>query len=214
MTAMGMPAGASSNSPMGACPFLTIISLITMLVEVLMSETELVRIDAKARGRSSRDGLVPLRAAMPRTTGRKKAVAAVLLMKTESSEAETITTATSNSGRSPARVRILWPTVSTMPVCDSAAVMMNRPRIITTVPLPKPASASSGGMRPVPTTASSTPSATTSAGMRSHENRMTATARMARQSMISTVIVSGPPQPALAALRPAAQERRPGETGS
>ena len=93
---MGMPAGASSNMPIGACPLLTIISLITMLVEVLMSDTELVRIEAKASGSSSRDGLVPLRAAMPSTTGMKKAVAAVLLMKADSSETETITTATSN----------------------------------------------------------------------------------------------------------------------
>ena len=83
--AMGRPAGASSNMPIGFSPARTINSLITMLVEVLISVTELVRIEAKASGSSRREGLVLLCAAMPRTTGTKKAVAAVLLMKAESS---------------------------------------------------------------------------------------------------------------------------------
>ena len=120
MTAMGMPAGASSNMPIGACPPRTIISLMTMLVEVLMSVTELVRMEAKASGSSSRDGLVPFRAAMPSTTGMKKAVAAVLLMKAESSETETITTAMSRNGRFPARSKIHWPDACRRCRCGTA----------------------------------------------------------------------------------------------
>ncbi|MND06371.1 hypothetical protein D3C83_277080 [compost metagenome] len=49
--AMGIPTGASSNKPMAGCPERAIISLITILVEVLMSETELVRMEAKASGK-------------------------------------------------------------------------------------------------------------------------------------------------------------------
>ncbi len=60
-TAIGIPAGASSKKPIGAIPLLAIISLITMLVDVLMSETEEVRMVAKASGSSSSEGLVPLR---------------------------------------------------------------------------------------------------------------------------------------------------------
>ena len=49
--AIGMPTGASSNIPIGACWFCTSSSLTTRLVEVLISVTELVRIEANASGR-------------------------------------------------------------------------------------------------------------------------------------------------------------------
>ena len=139
--AMGSPAGASSNMPIGGSPARTINSLITMLVEVLISVTELVRIEAKARGSSRREGLVLLCAAMPSTTGTKKAVAAVLLMKADSVATEIMMMASRKSGRLPAWPSIHRPTVSTMPVWERAAVMMKKPRIIITVLLPKPAKA-------------------------------------------------------------------------
>ena len=73
----------------------------TMLVDVLMSDTELVRMEAKAKGSRSRDGLVPLLAARANTTGIKKAVAAVLLMNADSTDADTMMTASRTARRLP-----------------------------------------------------------------------------------------------------------------
>ena len=50
---MGMPTGASSNMPIGGNPERVMRPLTTMFVEVLMSVTELVRMDENASGNSS-----------------------------------------------------------------------------------------------------------------------------------------------------------------
>ncbi len=57
--AMGMPTGASSNIPIGFKPAFVINPLITRFVEVLITETELVKIAAKATGINNREGDIP-----------------------------------------------------------------------------------------------------------------------------------------------------------
>ena len=52
-----MPTGASSNMPMGGCWFFVSKSLTTRLVDVLISVTELVRIEENASGKRKSDGL-------------------------------------------------------------------------------------------------------------------------------------------------------------
>jgi len=71
--------------------------LMTRFVDVLMSVTELVRIDANATGMRSREGEILARAAMPMTTGRKRAAAAVLLMNALRTETVIMMTASSTS---------------------------------------------------------------------------------------------------------------------
>jgi len=63
MTAIGMPTGASSNIPIGGCWYRLNRSLTTKLVDVLISVTELVRIEENASGSKNRDGLAPTLAA-------------------------------------------------------------------------------------------------------------------------------------------------------
>ena len=158
-----------------------------MLVEVLTRVTELERIDAKASGRRSRVGLILVRRARPMTTGRKNAVAAVLLITALKLAAATMTTSSSRPGFSPVRRRIHRPARSTTPVFKSAAVRISSARIMITVSLPKPAKASPAGTRPVRVTDRRTPSATTSAGMRSREKSTSAAAKMASRRPISGV---------------------------
>ena len=64
-------------------------SLATILVEVLIRVTELVTIEANASGRRYFEALIPFFLAKPSTTGRKNAVAAVLLMNAERVATET-----------------------------------------------------------------------------------------------------------------------------
>jgi hypothetical protein len=71
----------------------------------------------------------------------KKAVAAVLLMKAESTATDSMMAGTSNLGLRPAYSRILRPAASTIPVWARPAVMINSPRIIITVSLANPAKA-------------------------------------------------------------------------
>src|SRR5688572_22866727 len=78
-----MPTGASSNISIGCMLYFGSIPLMTILVEVDMSVTLLVRIEANASGISSFEGEILARLARPITAGRKTAVAAVLLMKAE-----------------------------------------------------------------------------------------------------------------------------------
>src|SRR5919197_5397191 len=91
-TEIGMPTGASSNMPISGSLDLVKNSLTTILVEVLTSDTELVTIDAKESGIRYFDGLAPIFLVNPRTTGIKKAVVAVLLMKAPSAAAVTMMT--------------------------------------------------------------------------------------------------------------------------
>ena len=63
-------------------------SLMTIFVDVLTSETELVRMEANAKGSRYREGLVACLIARPNTMGIKKAVAAVLLIKAERKDTE------------------------------------------------------------------------------------------------------------------------------
>jgi hypothetical protein len=53
-----MPTGASSNIPIGGKPDCVINPLMTTFVEVLISVTELDRIDANAIGISRRETLI------------------------------------------------------------------------------------------------------------------------------------------------------------
>jgi hypothetical protein len=72
--------------------------LTTMLVDVLTRVTELVRIDEKASGISNFEGLIFDLRAMPMTTGTKKAVAAVLLMKALRPAAESASCEVNHAG--------------------------------------------------------------------------------------------------------------------
>ena len=72
--------------------------LTTRLVEVEMTVTELLKMEEKASGMSSRPGLMPDFLAMPHTTGTNNAVAAVLLMKALRLAAVTITAISSRFG--------------------------------------------------------------------------------------------------------------------
>jgi hypothetical protein len=186
--AMGIPTGASSNMPMGGCPERVMSSLMTMFVDVLTSDTELVRMEANARGRRYRDGLVACFIARPRTMGMKKAVAAVLLINADRKDTESIITATRTAVLLPTCPNMYRPTKSTIPVWDRAAVMMKKPRIIMTVPLPKPANAWSVEIKLRAVTARRTPSATTSAGILSQANRKMAAPNTARHWAICGVI--------------------------
>ena len=91
--AIGSPTGASSKSPIGAMPRCVIKPLTTRLVDVLIKVTELERIDEKAIGRSSCDGDSDERRANPMAIGKKKAVAAVLLMNADNRQVEIISVA-------------------------------------------------------------------------------------------------------------------------
>src|SRR4051812_15876460 len=79
MIAIGTPTGANSNMPIGSILYCRKRPLTTRLVLVLMSVTELVRIEEKASGMRSFEGLIFARFAMPMTIGTKNAVEAVLL---------------------------------------------------------------------------------------------------------------------------------------
>jgi hypothetical protein len=76
-----MPTGASSNIPIGGKPDCFINPLMTTFVEVLISVTELERIDANAIGINSREALIFVCWLKPKSTGKKNAAEAVLLMK-------------------------------------------------------------------------------------------------------------------------------------
>src|SRR5262245_47247063 len=132
----------------------------TILVEVLTRVTELVRIEAKAKGISSFEGLIRARWARPKTRGIKNAVEAVLLIKAHIVAEATRITPSSRLGSSPVKRRIARPQISTTPVRTRAAVRINKPRIIITVLLPKPAKAVSAGIKPVRIKESATPKPT------------------------------------------------------
>jgi len=164
--------------------------LTRMFVDVLTRVTELVRMEAKARGRSRREGLTRARAAIPTVTGRKKAVVAVLLMNADNPAAASMINTGRRCGLVPARRRIARPAMSTTPVRCSAAVRIKRPRMTITVSLPKPAKARSAGTRPVRISASTVPNATTSVGTNSTENSARAAPRTISSRIIGQVMRS------------------------
>jgi hypothetical protein len=73
----------------------------TMLVEVDISVTLLVRMEANASGIKSFEGDIRARRANPMTAGTNTAVAAVLLMKAESNETASIIITASRIGLFP-----------------------------------------------------------------------------------------------------------------
>jgi hypothetical protein len=98
------------------------------VVEVLISEMEIVRIEENARGIRRPELLIRALAAAPIATGRK-AVAAELVMKAESTAVATMIAMTSRVGCLPATLRMKRPALSTTPVRSKAAVMINSTRI-------------------------------------------------------------------------------------
>src|SRR5688572_15542984 len=105
---MGIPTGAISKTPIsGRTLYCFINPLTTMLVEVLISVTELVRMEEKARGKSNLVGLMFALAAIPSTIGTKNAVQAVLLMKALSPDAEIMMTNNNRVGLSPVYLRMV-----------------------------------------------------------------------------------------------------------
>jgi hypothetical protein len=156
-----------------------------MFVDVLKSVHELVRMEANESGSRNFETLCRARAATPKVTGRKKAVAAVLLRNAENVATEIRITRSSRFGSVPPNRRMYRPARSTHPVRQRAAVMMSSPKIIITASLPKPANALSAGSTPQQTRARSKLSATTSAGMISHEKKTMAAAMRTRTVAIS-----------------------------
>ena len=74
----------------------------TILVDVLINVTELVRIEENARGNKYFEGLDRVLLANPKTIGMKNAVAAVLLMNADKAAAETMIVGKRTAGLSPA----------------------------------------------------------------------------------------------------------------
>ena len=161
--------------------------LTTIFVEVLISETELVRIEENAKGIRRLEALIRAFAAAPIATGRKKAVAAVLLMKAESTAVAIMIATTRRVGFPPAAPK-------NKPAChiDYASPQQggghdSNPRMSMTVSLPNPLKALFAGTKPVKTSRSKTPRAVTSAEIHSKAKKTRASAMMARRRAICSV---------------------------
>ena len=148
------------------------------------------RIAPNASGINSLEGLIFLRAAIPSTTGRNIAVVVVFFMTAAQSAAENMISAVIQNSLSPAARCKRRPTSSITPVFASPPVRINRPAIVITMSLPKPAKASAAVSVLVRTSAITRRSATSSIGIRSVANRTTATNSRMRTMAIGVVISS------------------------
>ena len=99
---------------------------------------------AKARGIISLPGLVPADFAMARMMGRSRATVPVLLTKAATTEVTIITRKKSFTSLVPANFNRRPEMILAKPVWNTAPPTMNRPIIMTTAELEKPARASPG----------------------------------------------------------------------
>src|SRR5262245_58434895 len=97
---------------MGAKLYWVIKPLMTMLVDVLIRVTELVKIEEKASGIKNFEALTLARWAKPKTIGTKKAVEAVLLMNAPKTAEATMITINMRLGSLPVWRKMSRPAIS------------------------------------------------------------------------------------------------------
>ena len=119
------------------------------------------------------------------TTGRKNAVAAVLLMKELIKPTVIMISHKKRCELSPVARSRRRDTACSKAVRESTTVMINSPKISSTVSFANPANACSGERMPNTTNNNINPSATTSAAMISVEKATTANASRMKTVMIS-----------------------------
>jgi hypothetical protein len=158
-------------------------------VEVLTSVTELDKMAANAIGINNFEALIFARLLSPRMTGKKKAAAAVLLMKALMAATAIMVAGNKLPGFLLVKSNKVRPTSSTTPVRIKAAVITSNPKSNMTVSLPNPANAWSRGTNPRMIRVIRTPRAVTSGDTHSKENNSKAITNMISKRMIDIVIL-------------------------